>query len=82
MLARGIGLRAIGAASKRDWSNVRLVYDVASYFRRDGLNSVRTITNAAGERAKVPVYRPFGYAANWRYDLHTGRNQGLYRRAL
>ncbi|MEP0951054.1 MAG: RHS repeat-associated core domain-containing protein [Paracoccaceae bacterium] len=40
--------------------NVRLVNGTASYLHKDQLETVRAITNTAGERIKRATYKPFG----------------------
>jgi len=48
--------------------SVRLQNDVPSIMHKDLQNTVRMITNQAGERAKYSVYEPFGQQTNWSYD--------------
>lgn len=38
---------------------------VASYLHRDGLASVRAITNAAGAKIEAALYKPFGEKSEW-----------------
>ncbi len=38
---------------------------VATYLHRDGLASVRAITNAAGVKVESAVYKPFGEQSEW-----------------
>lgn len=38
---------------------------VASYLHRDGLSSVRAITNAAGAKIEAALYKPFGEQSEW-----------------
>jgi RHS repeat-associated protein len=38
---------------------------VATYFYRDGLSSVRAITNAAGAKIEAALYKPFGEQSEW-----------------
>ncbi|MGJ8628516.1 MAG: RHS repeat-associated core domain-containing protein [Sulfitobacter sp.] len=49
--------------------DVRFVNDVPSYMHRDQLQSLRMITNQSGARAKRMIYKPFGEAQEWTYDL-------------
>jgi len=51
--------------------DVRFVNDKPSYLHRDQLQSVRMVTNQAGARAKRTIYKPFGEAEDWTYDLAT-----------
>lgn len=37
----------------------------ATYMHRDGLSSVRAITNAAGEKIESALYKPFGEQSEW-----------------
>ncbi len=37
----------------------------ASYLHRDGLSSVRAITNAAGAKIEAALYKPFGEQSEW-----------------
>jgi RHS repeat-associated protein len=62
---------------------------VATYLHRDGLSSVRAITNAAGVKIESALYKPFGEQSEWllpgiaapetkgwigeRYDADVGR---------
>lgn len=50
-------------------SDVRFVNDQPSYIHRDLRDSVRMITNGAGERAHRAIYKSFGEAQSWTYDL-------------
>lgn len=38
---------------------------VATYLHRDGLSSVRAITDAAGVKVESAVYKPFGEQSEW-----------------
>jgi RHS repeat-associated protein len=38
---------------------------VATYLHRDGLSSVRTITNSAGVKTESALYKPFGEQSEW-----------------
>jgi RHS repeat-associated protein len=38
---------------------------VATYLHRDGLSSVRAITNAAGVKIEAAIYKPFGEQSEW-----------------
>jgi hypothetical protein len=38
---------------------------VATTLHRDGLASVRAITNAAGEKIEAALYKPFGEQSEW-----------------
>ncbi len=43
----------------------RTTPEVATTRHRDGLSSVRAITNAAGEKIESALYKPFGEQSEW-----------------